>query len=889
MSLRILAIAFAVVAVVFGVAGRANAQDSEHGLRVVDVDVTEVGESAWAVKYEASVEILNDGAVDFDGVARVDYQVDDDPSQIVYVITELGAGESTLFRFRFELMPGDHLLGIVIGEVVHETEVYVAAGDLQVALTGERVVPGGKVELDIDVSNVGDRAAEEIGIIGQWQDATGTSLGEGEVTSGIERLEPGETGTAMAVFEVEPGSYTFTITVTTSTVASNKQDDAIGMAYDVEFVELDVKLISAESLRWISGESALMEIGIEITNYGVDRAEGVEVGFECRDGSCSGANISGVIPVGETIEAKVEVWMPLGHVSGSVYAGANEQTFRWGDNNAVSASINVPESPPLVWSLERVSDGQEIQYWSDGSANVVFETTLRNEGSELVYGNIPISVECVQNEMVVEDCGGVFELGIDPTVQPNVLSQTIRVPQGETELIFMHGEEGTFAASAFVPERILGVDREIWECFSDTSNLRRASERDAGVGCGGWRNDYVVKWKVGVPIRVWTSGDEHYQEIFSGVLDDLAAILGFAFETAQSKRDADVEAFLGLPRDDTKLEGLRCNRAAGCATFDVNSDGTIGSAKLVIWPPLTSLDSTGVDHMIYSIALHELLHVLTGMLHRHHDRTSVMSYESLDYKTLGETDLSLLLISSHPLVQPKMSFPEVRELVVFDDELVDPPDDLDRSVRQLLRHAHAALMDSGTARYEIKGGWPSCNLGFGTAEYEIGNLNPRSPRWVHFKNEDNDFYLIRSPSPDLQLEFWVNLLGRWRLVPGDIVQQAVSFRDSFTNPLSMLSSINIYGLDEDWKAISEEDDRLTIQITMEGADVRASWSRKTVLDVEMEINVEDFTIERYEMTWTLDPKEANVCSDYHVKARLLEYGLKFELPETILSHQPSTN
>ena len=86
-----------------------------------------------------------------------------------------------------------------------------------------------------------------------------------------------------------------------------------------------------------------------------------------------------------------------------------------------------------------------------------------------------------------------------------------------------------------------------------------------------------------------------------------------------------------------KLEGLRCNRAAGCATFDINSDGTIGFAKLVIWPPLTSLDSTGVDHMIYSIALHELLHVLTGMLHRHHDRTSVMSYESLDYKTLGET------------------------------------------------------------------------------------------------------------------------------------------------------------------------------------------------------------------------------------------------------------
>ena len=236
-----------------------------------------------------------------------------------------------------------------------------------------------------------------------------------------------------------------------------------------------------------------------------------------------------------------------------------------------------------------------------------------------------------------------------------------------------------------------------------------------------------------------------------------------------------------------------------------------------------------------------------------------------------------------------MSFPEVRELIVFDDELVDPPDDLDKSVRQTLRQAHAALMDSGTARYEIEGGWPSCNLGFGTAEYEIGNLNPRSPRWVHFKNEGNDFYMIRSPSPDLQLQFWVNLLGRWRLVPRDIVQQAVSFRDSFTNPLSMLSSINIYGLDEDLKLISQEDGRMVLQVSIEGADVRAGWSRKTLLDVEMEIDVEDFRIERYEMTWTLDPEEANVCNDYHVEARLLGYGSEFELPETILSHQPSAN
>ena len=151
----------------------------------------------------------------------------------------------------------------------------------------------------------------------------------------------------------------------------------------------------------------------------------------------------------------------------------------------------------------------------------------------------------------------------------------------------------------------------------------------------------MVKWEVGEPIRLWTEGDDHYEEIFSSVIDDLSPVLGIEFETARSRHGADIVAHLGLPREGTQLEGLRCNTSAGCAAFDIGSDGTISSGQLVVWPPARGLDDTGVDHMIYSITLHELLHVLTGMLHRHDDRTSVMSYDSLDYKTLSETDLAL--------------------------------------------------------------------------------------------------------------------------------------------------------------------------------------------------------------------------------------------------------
>ena len=889
MSVRILAITLAVAAVMLGVTDKASAQESVHDLRVVDVTLSEVGETKAAIKYEVRVDVTNDGSNDFDGVARVDYQVDGGVSEIVYVITDLDAGASIFFTFVLELAPGDHRLGIILDDEAHETKVHVSSADLTIHVVGERVVTGGVVELDLEVANQGDRDAAGVGFTGAWEDATSGKVGEATVTTDIETLEQGSSRTATASFEIAPGSYTLLVGVSTTTVASNQHDDTIKVAYDVEFVELDVRLSFAESLRWISGESALMEIGLQISNRGVDGTPGVEIGFECGDGACSGSKMSGAIAAGGSIDTTLQIWMPIGHVFGNLYAGANEQTFRWGDRNSFTTLIEVPESPPLEWSLAEVSGAEEIRYWSDGSANVVFETTLRNEGSDLVWGDVPIFVECVQNEIVVEGCGGEYELAIDPSTKSNVLSQTIRVPQGETELVFARGDHGPIVATANVPQRILGVDREIWDCFSDSSNSGKNTPRDVGIGCGGWRNEYVVKWEVGEPIRFWTAGDEHYEEIFSSVIDDLAPMLGIEFETARSRHVADIVAYLGLPREGTKLEGLGCNNAAGCAAFDIGSDGTISSGRLVVWPPSTSLDERGVDHMIYSVSLHELLHVVTGMLHRHHDRTSVMSYEALDYKTLGETDLALLRISSHPLVEPKMSFHEVREMIVFEDELVDPPGDREMSVRQVLRRAHAELMDSGSARYEINGGWPGCNLSFGESVYEFGELRPRAPRWVHYEDELNDFYMIRSTSREVPLQFWVEFIGRWRLIPGNVVQQAVSFRDSFSNPLGMLSSINIYALDEDLEVISLENGRMVLQVSMEGADVRAGWSRKTLLDVEMEIDVEEFTIDRYEMTWTLEPEEANVCKDYHIEAELVDYGAKFELPEEIQNRQPSSN
>ena len=63
----------------------------------------------------------------------------------------------------------------------------------------------------------------------------------------------------------------------------------------------------------------------------------------------------------------------------------------------------------------------------------------------------------------------------------------------------------------------------------------------------------------------------------------------------------------------------------------------------MVWPPASTYTESGRNHMIYSIALHELIHVLTGMQHRHADRTSVMGYDSLDYNDVGRDGPEALL------------------------------------------------------------------------------------------------------------------------------------------------------------------------------------------------------------------------------------------------------
>ena len=105
-----------------------------------------------------------------------------------------------------------------------------------------------------------------------------------------------------------------------------------------------------------------------------------------------------------------------------------------------------------------------------------------------------------------------------------------------------------------------------------------------------------------------------------------------------------------------------------------------------------------------------------------------MSYEALDYTTVDGMDLGLFNLIGNPLVKPGMTFDEVLGLIIFADELNDPPKPVELSARALLRRAHAALMDADSFSFRVTGDWPGCS---GNHDFGPGPTSIRQSKAVY--------------------------------------------------------------------------------------------------------------------------------------------------------------
>ncbi len=841
------------------------------------------------MKYEASLEVQNAGNADFSGIERIDYQINDIESGLVSIVTELAQGESQNFSFSFDLAPGDYQVNIMLGESEMSEAIYVAGADVTVEIIDHRFKRGNEVEFDIEISNDGELVANGLVLNARWSDEPDDSIQEAiEFRNNANGLNPNTRTNLSIPIKIPAGSYQFKFDVSTTTIESRADNNSTSIELDVEFVDLRVNVISAESLGWDSNGNALIEFEFDVENNGVDDSPPFDLSLECVDNTiaaCASSTPFQAVPARDSRVGEMTVWMPVGETATRIYAVEDEDSFRWGNLNAITHTQSVTEAPDLVWNLSRISEPQVISYWSDGSANVDLDLTFVNNGIDETR---TVSIECMRSNVIVDDCGGEIEVQKVPHSYPTIVGHTLRLPSGNTRLIFHYGDDEPQATSATVPERIVGVERDVWECFSDTSfvYLLDSDGHDQGIGCGGWDEDYVIKWPVGDTTNVWVTGDPLYVSVFEDVLEDLAPLLNIDFQYVENRFDAQLVVYTGWPEERAKATGLDCVDFGGCAETWDDPNGRITESTIAIWSQKIN-DGTRLRHAIEAITLHELLHAFTNIGHRHHDHTSVMSYDAINFTTIDGIDLGLFQLLTHPLVEPGMSFEQVRELIVFSDELNDPPEPQPLSAEQMTRRAAAAMFDAGSVRFEMQGNWPgaTCNHRFGPATYDIGNLRLGRNHWTHFDHGSEHYYIIRKPDEPYDhhdgelVEFWLNRGRTWEQVNSDRIYDNSNFRGFWSNPLNMLSHINVYANPSDYEIVLHSTSVVMIEVELDGPN--PEWSRSVNVDIRIEMHPETFEISKYELTWNFDPKHRDSCEIYTVKARNGEYGFEFKFPNTI--------
>ena len=444
-----------------------------------------------------------------------------------------------------------------------------------------------------------------------------------------------------------------------------------------------------------------------------------------------------------------------------------------------------------------------------------------------------------------------------------------------------------------VPERILGVDRGLWECYADRPERRVEIEGELYDGCGGWSTPTVEKWLNDVPVKVWATGDATHLATLETVLTELAPVLNLEFEWVDSEEEADFKAFVGVPParasdlgfDPTSLHWW------GFAGANVNG-GEVTSGYMVIWQ-LDEAAARSVKDEFRSVTLHEALHALVPTSHSTRP-ASIMGGSGLSL--MSPRDAELIRLNSHPLVRPGMSMDDVRDVIVLSDELLDyqqvdsheaPADPLD-----LVWRAYVDLVEAGSANFRLSGGWVdrACNHTFGVRrgpiEMSIGDFRPfkDDAALISLDFHTSQFYIVYSRE-DAEWTHWRPTKEQtWEKVERETVVDTSSYWLWNGKLLRAIRSVLMDAYREDLTVDKTTDGNMRIHVTLDHSYVNL-WEWGPVdksLDLTLVMDRTTFALLGY--TWELhrDPDiHSNSCLTYKEVATDGRLGIPIEVPESI--------
>ena len=424
------------------------------------------------------------------------------------------------------------------------------------------------------------------------------------------------------------------------------------------------------------------------------------------------------------------------------------------------------------------AESNVVGYWSDGTTDVEVTATLQNDGTLRLDRAQDITATCIAEGGESRACHEELSLSLPDGFAPASESFTLRLPMGATTLKFDYGEDEPLTFDVKVPERILGVDRDLWECYAHRPQTRVEIEGELFSGCGGWSTETVEKWLNDVPVKVWATGTPTHIAILEAVLMELSPVLGLEFGWVEAKEDADFTAYVGMDRADAAALGFEeYVKYWGVGGARRVRGGEVTAGRFIMWKN----DLTGFNspyHMRKSVIIHESLHALIP-IHHSTRPASIMGGSGLSL--MSPRDAELIRLNSHPLVRPGMSMEDVRKVIVLADELLDyqqaesdgtPADPLD-----LVWRAYVALVEAGSAGFRLSGGWidRACNQTFGVRrgpiDLSIGDFRvfKDDPALLYLDFHTSEFYIVYSRK-DAEWTHWQPAQGgTWEKVERETV------------------------------------------------------------------------------------------------------------------------
>ena len=477
----------------------------------------------------------------------------------------------------------------------------------------------------------------------------------------------------------------------------------------------------------------------------------------------------------------------------------------------------------LVLEADAVIDG----YWSDGTADVTVSATLRNDGDLQVDAPQTIAATCTP---AAEGCDPELMLDLPDGYRPATAKFTIRAPMGVTTVMFRYGDGKSLTLDVEVTERIVGVARDLWECYSD----RVVNGKFLG-GCGGWQSPTVQEWLNDVPVKVWATGDATHIAVLETVLTELAPVLDLEFVWVSSEEEADLKAFVRVPRSRASEIGFDRDPEWvdywGFASANVNG-GEVTSGYVVIWDIGSAAFRSPIDS-IRSVTIHEALHALVPISHSTRP-ASIMGGSGLNVPS--PRDLDLIRLNSHRLVRPGMTMEQVRQVIVLDDELLDssqatiePREPLD-----LVWRAYVALAEADSAGFRLSGGWIErhCGNTFGVRrgpiEVKIGDFTPlRDDSALIYLNLQPAQFFIRYSPVDGRWRHWqLSGDGTWQAVERQVLVDASSPRWLWHGKLlRTLRSLIMDGVPDTATVEEAADGNLVVKATLAPSSHVNMWDK----------------------------------------------------------------